>query len=90
MHVIFAYYGFSCAGSKPRRNVMYRSTWWARRLCERKRSCRGRINHAGNQLTDPYYGCPKDFVVIAACPNRKIIFSRVAPESSGRYFHLSC
>ena len=41
-------------------------------------------------LTDPYFGCRKDFLVVAECANGKIISNLVTPEAQGKDFSLQC
>ena len=90
MRVIYAYYGVSCAKGNLQKKVQQISTNWAGRLCNGKTKCSGRVSHHRNALTDPYYGCGKDFIVVAKCSNGKIIADLVRKEASGRHFSLDC
>jgi hypothetical protein len=87
MEVLFAYYGVSCAGGQLRWAVQDRSTRWAAKLCNGKTSCNGMVNTG--DLTDPYYGCGKDFIIIAAC-NDNVVAALVRPEANQQRFHLAC
>ena len=88
--MIYAYYGVSCARGNLRKSVQLRSTKWAARFCNGKTSCSGRVSHHNRALTDPYYGCRKDFIVVAKCSNGKIVADLVRKEASGRRFKLNC
>ena len=89
MKVIYAYYGLSCAHGKLRDDNQRRSTLWAAHLCNGKTSCTGRVHNS--VLTDPYRGCPKDFIIVAKCSNGKIIAGAVPPVSGeGQRISLSC
>ena len=89
MKVIYAYYGLACARGKLRDDNQRRSTQWAARLCNGKTSCTGRVHNS--VLTDPYGGCPKDFIIVAKCSNGKIIAGAVPPvPGEGQRISLSC
>ena len=91
MRVIFAYYGVSCANvyyGDLRHNDQYTSTNWAKSLCSGKNTCSGYVHTS--ILGDPYYGCHKDFLVVAECSNGQIIADLVAKEAQGRTFSLAC
>ena len=87
MTVLYAYYGISCA-SHIEPNVLDRSTKWAKSICDGKNSCSGTVHTS--VLTDPYFGCGKDFLVVAECANGKIISNLVTPEAQGKDFSLQC
>ena len=53
-----------------------------------RRTCSGRINTS--VLTDPYFLCKKDFVVVALCADGKVVADFVQSEAKGRDFFLSC
>ena len=89
MKVKFAYYGLSCAKGVLRESNQQRSTQWIARLCDGKSSCQGRVHNS--VLTDPYPGCPKDFIVVAECSNGKIIAEAVrAKGGEGQQISLAC
>ena len=88
--MIYAYYGVSCARGNLRKSVQSLSTNWASRQCNGKIRCRARVTN-GNLRSDPYGGCPKDFIVVAKCPNRKIVADSVkAVPGEGQTFSLNC
>ena len=88
MKVVFAYYGISCANGDLKQANQDRSTKWAAGLCDGKNECKGMVHTS--VLTDPYYGCRKDFLVVAECDNGKIIADLVSPEAQGKEFSLTC
>lgn len=89
MKVLFAYYGLSCAKGVIRTDNQFRSTRWAEQLCDGKNYCRGTVRNS--VLTDPYRGCPKDFIIVAQCPNGNIIAKAVPPvPGEGQLIALSC
>ena len=88
--MLFAYYGVSCAKGNLRKSVQSLSTKWAARLCNGKTKCSGRVTN-GNLRSDPYGGCPKDYIVVAKCSNGKIIADAVkAIAGEGERFSLDC
>lgn len=87
MNVLYAYYGASCASQIILGNQI-RSTNWVKSLCDGNNSCTGRVHTS--VLTDPYYGCSKDFIAVAQCPGGQIISNLVTREAQGKYFHLQC
>lgn len=88
--MLFAYYGVSCAKGKLRKSVQRLSTNWASRQCNGRRQCTAKVTN-GNLRSDPYRGCPKDFIVVAKCPNGKIIADSVkAVVNEGQKFSLDC
>ena len=90
MRVLFAYYGVSCAKGNLKKSVQRLSTKWAARQCNGKTKCSGRVTN-GNLRCDPYYGCPKDFIVVARCSNGKIIAGAVkAVPGEGQRFYMHC
>ena len=89
MKVLFAYYGLSCAKGDIKADNQHRSTKWAAKLCNGKNYCQLRVHNS--VLTDPYVGCPKDFIVVAQCPNGKIIAKAVPPVAGeGQRITLFC
>ena len=90
--MIYAYYGVSCANGNLQKKNQQFSTNWAGRLCNGKTKCSGRVSHLRIAFMDPYYGCQKDFIVVAKCSNGKIIADLVKrpAEASGRRFYLDC
>lgn len=89
MEVIFAYYGISCAGNGAlTHHNQYRSTDWVAGICNGKDHCAGAVSV--NILTDPYYGCQKDFLAVARCSNGQVVASLVPREANGRWFSLAC
>ena len=87
--VEFAYYGLSCAKGILKKGNQYRSTNWISRLCNGRSYCSGRVHNS--VLTDPYYGCPKDFLVVARCSNGRVIVKSVAARGGeGQIISLSC
>lgn len=89
INVKFGYYGLSCARGVLRKSNIRRSTRWIARLCNGKTSCRGRVHNS--VLTDPYRGCPKDFIVVAQCSDGRIIANAVrAKPGEGQWISLSC
>jgi hypothetical protein len=89
MKVKFAYYGLDCAGGIIRKTNQQRSTQWMAHLCNGKHSCQGRVHNS--VLTDPYPGCPKDFMAVAECSNGKIIAKAVpAKPGEGQQIDLAC
>ena len=88
MKVVYAYYGVSCAKGNNEKTNQIRSTDWAAGICNGKVSCSGRINTS--VLTDPYFLCKKDFVVVALCADGKVVADIVQSEAQGRDFFLSC
>ena len=89
MRVIFAYYGISCAGDNLRDSVQYKSTAWARKLCDGKEFCSGKID-TQTSIGDPYNRCNKDFLVIARCGNGQLIADLLGASADGKYFSLAC
>ena len=87
MTILYAYYGISCASHIDVQNQI-RSTNWARSLCDGRNSCSGRVHTS--VLTDPYFGCSKDFLVIARCANGLLVSNLVTPEAQGKDFSLVC
>ena len=88
--MLFAYYGVSCAKGNLRKSVQRLSTKWAARLCNGKTKCGGRVTNS-NLMSDPYRGCPKDYIVVAKCSNGKIIADAVkAVVNEGEHFSLDC
>ena len=93
MKVLFAYYGLSCAERhSPGRLLIYmdqyRSTEWAASMCDGKDLCYGKVST--KNLEDPYYGCPKNFVVVAKCDDGEVVASLVRPEADHHIFRLDC
>lgn len=88
MKVIFAYYGLSCASHGLQQSNQYRTTKWAQGLCDGKDHCTGVISRA--IITDPYYGCSKDFLIIARCSNGQIIADLVPKSADDKSFSLAC
>ena len=86
MKVLFAYYGVRCVRGPLRKSNQLRSTSFAKSRCNGRSFCKGVVNN--HVLTDPYGGCPKNFIVVAKCANGKIIADLVHHE--GQYFHLNC
>ena len=90
MKVIFAYYGLSCANGYIRNYVKDLSMDWAGQLCDGRSWCSGTVTN-GNLRSDPYWGCPKDFVLVAKCSGGRIISDSVkAVPGEGQKFYLSC
>lgn len=87
MKIVYAYYGVSCANGHLRPNVQHISTNWAAGLCNGRSSCGGTVHTS--ILGDPYYGCPKDFIVVAKCDGN-VIANLVPKEAQGRQFYLAC
>jgi hypothetical protein len=89
MKVKFAYYGLDCAGGVIRKSNQQHSTQWIARLCDGRSSCHGTVHNS--VLTDPYPGCPKDFIAVAECSNGKVIAKAVAAKrNEGQQISLSC
>ena len=88
MTVLYAYYGLSCANGDVQKSNQDRTTSYAKHLCDRKNSCSGYVHTS--IITDPYYGCEKDFLVVAQCPGGEIISSHLTPEAQGKTFRLTC
>lgn len=88
MEVVFAYYGLSCAGGAISLHVQYVTTAWAAGLCDGNSACRGNVHTS--VLGDPYYGCGKDFIVVAKCDSGQVIADSLAAEAQGQTFHLAC
>ena len=89
MKVIFAYYGLSCAGDNLKHSVQYKSTEWAKTLCDGKEQCNGVID-TRTSIGDPYAWCNKDFLVIARCGNGQVIADLLGASADGKYFRLAC
>ncbi len=88
MTVQFAYYGLSCVKYELMDFDQMVSTKWVRSLCNGRTSCSGIVSTA--VLTDPYYGCAKDFLAIAECPNGEVITDFLSKEAEGTTFSLHC
>ncbi len=90
MTVHFAYYGLNCAAYKYGLNnhAQHSSTNWAKSLCDGKNYCRGTVSY--NIISDEYYKCDKDFLVIAECPDGHIITNYVSKPADWKRFSLSC
>ena len=86
MRVLFAYYGLSCTNGQS--TNQQRSTNWVAGLCNGKTTCSGVVSVS--VLTDPYYGCHKDFLAIAECDYGRIVAAYVPSEADGRQFILKC
>jgi hypothetical protein len=79
----------ACAGGDIRKINQRRSTQWIARLCNGRSSCQGRVHNS--VLTDPYPGCPKDFIAVAECSNGKIVSKAVlAKPGEGQQISLAC
>lgn len=88
MRTVFAYYGVSCANGNLVLPNQFLSTHWVSTLCNGKTSCSGTVHTS--ILLDPYYGCQKDFIAVAECPDGRIIADLVQKEAQNRNFFLSC
>ncbi len=90
MTVHFAYYGLNCAAYEYGLNnhAQHSSTNWAKSLCDGKNSCHGTVSYY--VISDQYYECNKDFLVIAECPNGHIITSYVPMSADWKTFSLRC
>ncbi len=87
MKVIFAYYGMSCTDHLNSYSK-YLTTNWAKSVCDGKLQCTGYVHYS--IITDPYFGCPKDFLVVAECPNGHVISDYINEPADGKYFSLKC
>ena len=88
MTVKFAYYGVSCANGDLNEATQDRTTSWVASLCDGRKSCSGHVHTS--VLTDPYGGCPKDFLAVAECSDGSIVADLLRKEAQGRTFHLAC
>ena len=89
MTVKFAYYGLACSKGVLKESNQKRSTQWIASLCNGKHSCQGRVHNS--VLTDPFPGCPKDFIVVAECSNGKVIAEAVPRKGGeGQKISLAC
>ncbi len=87
MTVQFAYFGASCTDHFSF-HVKHISTDWAKRQCDGTTSCSGTVSL--HVLTDPYYGCEKDFIVVAECPNGHVVADYLSKAAEGKTFSLRC
>ena len=88
--MLFAYYGVSCARGNLNQAVQKLSINYAARRCNGRSRCSGRVTNS-NLRSDPYRGCPKDYIVVAKCSNGKIIADAVkAVAGEGQTFSLVC
>ena len=86
MRVRFAYYGLSCSHGIVQNQIQTAN--WVRSLCDGKDSCSGLVSVS--VIGDPYYGCHKDFLIVAECSYGRIVAAHVPYEAHGRKFTLNC